>query len=34
MVDWVQCDICEEWFHTFGVGIDASRAEYIREFCA
>ena len=33
MVNWVQCDVCEEWLHTFCIGIEASIEEYICKFC-
>ena len=34
MVDCVQCDVWEEWLHTFCIGIKASLEEYIRKLCA
>ena len=32
MLDWVQCDGCKKWFHTFHRGVEASLEEYICKF--
>ena len=34
MVDWVQCEVCEKWLHTFCIGIEASLEDYICKLCA
>ena len=33
MIDWVQCDVYEEWLHKFYIGIEASFQKYICILC-